>query len=181
MCLPFSNQMKCYKGLRSKTLLCSLLFYLPLSSRVPLFGFRYMRGLHNQIKVLEDRTAPKEEEIDGTSHVHDSIISMGDNSMLMLGNGPMPGYGMPLPPQSMGGMDASVAGLSGVNGTAQNLVFFTFFASLLKKCALIYRWSDARDRHGWADADEPHWIRWSLLKQNTGRVMKSRKVTLTRS
>lgn len=77
---------------------------------------QYMRGLHNQIKVLEDRTAPKEEEIDGTSHVHDSIISMGDNSMLMLGNGPMPGYGMPLPPQSMGGMDVGVAGLSGVNG-----------------------------------------------------------------
>lgn len=77
---------------------------------------QYMRGLHNQIKVLEDRTAPKEEEIDGTSHVHDSNISMGDNSMLMLGNGPMPGYGMPLPPQSMGGMDVGVAGLSGVNG-----------------------------------------------------------------
>ena len=108
------TKMKCSEGLRSKTLLCSPLFYLPLSSRVPLFGFRYMRGLHNQIKVLEDRTAPKEEETDGTSHVHDSIISMGDNSMLMLGNGPMPGYGMPPPPQSMGGMDVGVTGLSGV-------------------------------------------------------------------
>ena len=89
-----------------------------MSDFVMPYMIQYMRGLHDTVKVLEERAKPREDGPDEASHVVDSMMSMGDNSMLMLGNGPaMPGagagYGMPPPP---GGMDMGMGGMSGMNG-----------------------------------------------------------------
>ena len=70
-----------------------------------------MRGLHDKVKILEERTQPKEEDPGDTSHVVESMMSLGDSSMLMIGNG----QAVPYPPHA-GGIDMGVGGMPGMTG-----------------------------------------------------------------
>jgi hypothetical protein len=70
-----------------------------------------MRGLHGKVRVLEERTQPKEEDASDTSHVVESMMGLSDNSMLMIGNG----QAVPYPPHA-GGMDMGMGGMPGMTG-----------------------------------------------------------------